>query len=180
MQDLNLTYYKMKLHIGGKIKKDGWKIMNIQKNPEVDFIGDLSDLSQFQDESIEEIYASHVLEHVDQKKALKTLEGVNRVLKTKGKFYISVPDMDTLCHFFINPLTDSKIKFHVMRMMFGGQIDKNDYHYFGWNYEFMQDYLKRANFTKIERVASFGLFKDTSDYKPYGFPISLNVIAFKQ
>ena len=28
--------------------------MNIQKNPEVDFIGDLSDLSQFQDESIEE------------------------------------------------------------------------------------------------------------------------------
>ena len=85
-QDLNLTYYKMKLHIGGKIKKDGWKIMNIQKNPEVDFIGDLSDLSQFQDESIEEIYTSHVLEHVDQKNALKTLEGVNRVLKTNGKF----------------------------------------------------------------------------------------------
>ena len=44
----------------------------------------------------------------------------------------------------------------------------------------MQDYLKRANFTKIERVTSFGLFKDTSDYKPYGFPISLNVIAFKK
>ena len=44
----------------------------------------------------------------------------------------------------------------------------------------MQDYLKRAKFTKIERVASFGLFKDTSDYKPYGFSISLNVIAFKQ
>ncbi len=154
--------------------------MNIQKNPEVDFIGDLSDLSQFQDESIEEIYTSHVLEHVDQKNALKTLEGVNRVLKTNGKFYISVPDMDTLCHFLINPLTDSKIKFHVLRMMFGGQIDKNDYHYFGWNYDFIQDYLKRANLTKIERVTSFGLFKDTSDYMPYGFPISLNVIAFKK
>ena len=63
----------MKLHIGGKIKKDGWKILNIQKNPEVDFIGDLSDLSQFQDESIEEIYASHVLEHLDQKKAFKNI-----------------------------------------------------------------------------------------------------------
>ena len=108
------------------------------------------------------------------------MEGVNRVLKTKGKFYISVPDMDTLCHYFISPLANLKIKFHVMRMMFGGQIDKDDYHYFGWNYEFMQDYLKRANFTKTERVASFGLFKDTSDYMPYGFPISLNVIAFKQ
>ena len=169
----------MKLHIGGKIKKDGWKIMNIQKNPEVDFIGDLSDLSQFQDESIEEIYTSHVLEHVDQKNALKTLEGVNRVLKTNGKFYISVPDMDTLCHFFINPLTDSKIKFHVMRMMFGGQIDEFDFHYFGWNYQFMKDFLTTAGFKKIEKVKSFSLFKDTSDYAPYGVPISLNVIAYK-
>ena len=39
-----------------------------------------------------------------------------------------------------------------MRMMFGGQIDKNDYHYFGWNYEFLNDYLVETGFKKIERV----------------------------
>ena len=55
----------MKLHIGGKEKKEGWSILNIQKNDNVDFVGDISDLSQFDNESIDEIYASHVVEHVN-------------------------------------------------------------------------------------------------------------------
>mgnify|MGYP006120551271 CR=1 FL=1 len=64
----------MKLHIGGKIIKDGWKILNIQKNEGVDFVGDISDLSQFNDESIDEIYASHVFEHIPQKKNYRYTE----------------------------------------------------------------------------------------------------------
>ena len=87
--------------------------------------------------------------------------------------------MDVLCHFFVSPLADKKTKFHTMRMIFGGQVDKYDYHYFGWNYEFMNGYLRNAGFSKVDKVVSFGLFNDTSDYKPYGFPISLNVIAVK-
>ena len=126
---------------------------------------------------IDEIYASHVLEHVSQKKALSTLEGVHRVLKKEGKFYVSVPDMDILAHTFVNPLATSQTKFHIMRMMFGGQVDENDFHCFGWNFIFLQDYLSKSGFSKISRVTSFGLFEDTSDYKPYGFLISLNVIA---
>ena len=124
----------MKLHIGGKQIKDGWKILNIQKNDGVDFVGSISDLSQFDDNSIEEIYASHVIEHIDQKNIKKTLEGIYRVLKNDGKFYISVPDLDVLCRIFIDNKAPAKVKFHVMRMMFGGQTDEFDYHYFGWNY----------------------------------------------
>ena len=169
----------MKLNIGGESKKEGWKILNIQKKPDIDFIGNINNLDQFDDESCDEIYASHIIEHVDQKTVLNTLKGINRILKKNGKFYISVPDMDSLCHFFISPLADKKIKFHVMRMIFGGQIDEYDYHYFGWNFQFLYDYLNEANFSKVERVHSFGLFNDTSDHKPYGFPISLNVIATK-
>ena len=169
----------MKLHIGGKQIKEGWKILNIQKNDGVDFVGSISDLSQFDDNSIEEIYASHVVEHVDQKNIKKTLEGIYRVLKNDGKFYISVPDLDVLCRIFIDNKAPAKVKFHVMRMMFGGQTDEFDYHYFGWNYEFLNSYLIEAGFKKNERVKSFNLFNDTSDFAPYGPPISLNVIAYK-
>ncbi len=169
----------MKLHIGGKEKKEGWSILNIQKNDDVDYVGDISDLSQFEDNSIEEIYASHVVEHVSQKDISKTLKGIHRVLKNDGKFYVSVPDLDILCRIFIDPKAPQKAKFHAMRMMFGGQIDEYDFHYFGWNYEFMKDYLTTAGFKKIEKVKSFSLFKDTSDYAPYGVPISLNVIGYK-
>jgi predicted SAM-dependent methyltransferase len=169
----------MKLHVGGKEKKEGWKILNIQKNENVDFIGNISDLSQFNNNSTSEIYASHVLEHVGQKKIKETLKGIYRILKKEGKFYISVPDMDVLCKIFINEKAPPKVKYHVMRMMFGGQVDQYDFHYFGWNFLFMKDFLKEAGFNKIERVKSFSIFNDTSDYTPYGVLISLNVIAYK-
>ena len=169
----------MKLHIGGKETKEGWSILNIQKKTGVDFVGDITDLSQFEDYSISEIYASHVLEHVDQKKIKKTLKGIHRVLKDEGKFYISVPDLDVLCRIFTNENAPVKAKFHVMRMMFGGQVDEFDYHYFGWNYEFLNAYLIEAGFKKNEKVKKFDLFKDTSSYAPYGPLISLNVIAYK-
>ena len=169
----------MKLHIGGKEKKEGWNILNIQKDEGVDFIGDIKDLSQFDDNSISEIYASHVVEHVNQNDISKTLSGIYRVLSNEGKFYVSVPDMDILCGIFSDPKALSKVKFHMMRMMFGGQIDEFDFHYFGWNFQFLNDFLSTAGFKKIERVKTFSLFKDTSDYAPYGIPISLNVIAYK-
>ena len=88
----------MKLHIGGEEKKEGWKILNIQQKPNVDFIGDITDLGQFEDNSIEEIYASHVVEHVAQKKVETTLKGIHRVLKDNGKFVLDilVPDPDFL------------------------------------------------------------------------------------
>ena len=117
----------MKLHIGGMEKKEGWKILNIQKNDgrekHVDLVGDITDLSQFDDGSIEEIYASHTVEHIDNNDIQKTLKGIHRVLKDGGKFYVSVPDMDILCRLFLDPKAPLKIKYEVMRMMYGGQID---------------------------------------------------------
>ncbi len=169
----------MKLHIGGEEAKEGWKILNIQNKPHVDFIGNVSDLSQFGDQTIDEIYASHVIEHVPEKMVLQTLKGIHRVLKSRGKFYVSVPDLDILCQMFMHPAAKPAVKWQVMRIMFGGQLDAHDYHYVGWNQVFMWDFLKLAGFSSAERVESFGMFNDTSEYKPYGFPISLNVIATK-
>lgn len=169
----------MRLHIGGEQVKEGWKILNISKKPGVDYVGDISDLSQFEDDSCMEIYASHVVEHIPQQQVLETLKGIHRILAKGGKFYVSVPDLDILCHLFINPLAAPDVKFHAMRMMFGGQVDPHDFHYFGWNQHFLFDFLQQAGFGGAERVETFGMFQDTSDYKPYGFPISLNVIATK-
>jgi predicted SAM-dependent methyltransferase len=170
----------MKLHIGGEQIKEGWKILNIQKKDGVDFIGDISDLSQFEDNSIEEIYASHVFEHVLQKNIKSTLIGIHRVIQDNGKFYVSVPDMNVLCKIFLEPKAPSKVKVHVLRMMFGGQMDDFDIHYFGWDFNLLKEFLLSAGFKKAEKVKSFSLFDDTSDFAPYsGVPISLNVIAYK-
>jgi len=146
----------------------------------VDIVRDLKDLSQFKPNSIEEIYASHVLEHTTKKNCLEVLKYINRILIPGGKFYISVPNMDVLCALFINPKATYNVKFSLMRMMFGGQIDDYDYHYFGWNYDFMAQYLTQANFTNFKKVNSLGLFNDMSEIRAYGHLISLNIIASKQ
>lgn len=167
----------MNLHIGGKQKKDGWKLLNIQPGESVDYVGDISNLAQFGEQACEKVYASHVLEHVRQKDVLDTLIGIKRILKPGGQLLVSVPDWDILCHLFINPLAPLDIKWHALRMMMGGQVDEYDFHYVGFNQQILYDFLGKAGFSNAVRVESFGIFSDTSDFAPYGFPISLNVVA---
>ena len=119
-----------KLHIGGKLRVSGWEVMNAVSGDHVDHLGNAKDLSRFADRTFKEIYASHVLEHFDYKDELMSvLKEWERVMIPGGKIYISVPDMDTLAHLFLqkDKLT-SEERFFVMRMMFGGHVDKFDYH----------------------------------------------------
>lgn len=169
----------MKLHIGGETAKPGWTILNAQAKPGVDIVGDITDLSWFSDGSVEEIYASHVLEHVPQAKVLATLQGICRILASGGRFYCSVPDMEILARLILEPQLATDHKWQVMRMLFGGQVDDYDYHHVGWTHAFLEHFAAQAGFGSMERVTSFGLFDDTSDYQPFGIPISLNVILRK-
>jgi predicted SAM-dependent methyltransferase len=130
--------HDLKLHIGGEQVKRGWKILNAQPKPGADFVGNICDLSQFADASVSAIYASHVLEHVPQALVPATLAGIHRVLKKGGAFMVSVPDMEVLCRLFTHPGGTMDNRMHIMRMMFGGQTDAFDFHYFGWSWEFMQ------------------------------------------
>lgn len=168
-----------RLHLGGTQAKPGWKILNIQPGEGVDYVGDIQDLAQFLDDSCDELYASHVLEHVPHGRILSTLRGFHRILKPGGRAMISVPDLEVLCRLFNHPQMQKPARFHVMTMMFGGQVNATDFHFVGLTFEFLCDYLGGAGFTRVERVASFGLFDDISTFAPYGVPISLNLIAYK-
>lgn len=169
----------MRLHIGGKQRLEGWKIFNSVPGEHVDFVGDVLDLSQFAAESCDEIYASHVLEHVPQARFPELLLGLWRILKPGGRVLLSVPDLDVLCWLFRSPSLDKAARWHVMRMIYGGQLDAWDFHFIGLTEEFLFDFLREAGFSRVERVSELGLFNDTSSYAPYGVRISLNAIAYK-
>jgi predicted SAM-dependent methyltransferase len=66
-----------------------------------------------------------------------------------------------------------------MIMMFGAHVDQYDFHKVGLNFEFLANILMDEHFVDVQRVKSFGLFEDSSEYKFVGVPISLNVIAEK-
>lgn len=169
------------MHIGGKQSHPDWEIFNIQKGPNVDHVGDACDLSRFTDQMFDELYTSHILEHFDYNgPLLKALKEWYRVLKPEGKLYISVPNLYILCQLFQKRKElESKDRFQIMRMIFGGHIDQYDYHYVGLDIDILSCYLFQAGFRKLEKVEDFGVFKDTSLLRVAGVPISLNVIASK-
>ena len=107
----------MRLHIGGEEIKEGWKILNIQKKPGVDFIGDITDLSQFDDKSVEEIYASHVLEHIGISLVVNAVNEIFRILKQGGRLYVSVPDLEVLTKLFLAE-PEGGNKYNLMRMIY--------------------------------------------------------------
>jgi len=64
-------------------------------------------------------------------------------------------------------------------MIFGGHMDKYDYHIVGLNQEFLTNFLRNSGYVNIKKVKNFGLFDDTSSMIFKEVPISLNMIAEK-
>jgi len=171
----------VRLNIGGTAPLAGWKILNVQPDTHVDFVGDCRDLSQFDDNSIGEIYASHVFEHLSYVgELLAAFQEVQRILEPGGIFRVSVPDFELLCRMFLHPLMKAENRFFIMNLIFGGQQDAFDLHKVGLTYEFMSSYLKQAGFSSWKRVAEFGIMdNDCSSIRYCGQLISLNIEAVK-
>jgi len=168
-----------RLNVGGWQTKSGWKLLNAQDGPGVDFVADIRHLDRFPDGCCLEIYASHVLEHVGQREIIPTLQGFHRLLIPGGKLYLSVPDLQTLSWLLNRPHIEPGASFRIMRMMFGAQADDADFHFIGLTFELMMGYLQSAGFASVEQVRSFGLFDDTSGLLFESVPISLNLLVEK-
>jgi predicted SAM-dependent methyltransferase len=177
---VNLANHR-RLHIGGTLRAAGWEVLNAVPSPAVDHLGNAKDLTRFPDMTFAVLYASHVLEHFDYKQALsQALREWYRVLQPGGSLYVSVPDLEVLCGLYLDKgrLSEAE-RFHVMRMMFGGHVERHDYHLVGFNLATLHHFLKSAGFAAIQRVERFGLFADTSDMRFKNVPISLNVHALR-
>jgi predicted SAM-dependent methyltransferase len=170
-----------RLHIGGTLRAPGWEVLNAQPGPHVDHVGDAKDLSRFAEDSFDEVYASHVLEHLDPRLAMEpALKEWRRVLRPGGMLCVSVPDLEVLCELFLDRERLSvNERFTVMLMMFGGHVDPFDRHELGFDEQFLAHFLRSAGFVDVRRVPSLQRFQDTSEQEFKGRRISLNVMAEK-
>lgn len=169
----------LRLHLGGEHVKPGWTIVNAQAKPGVDVVGTVTDLSMFPDGAAAEVYASHVYEHLSNREVGAALREARRVLAPRGVLMVAVPDLEVLTRLLTHPALPLQDRWHVQRMIYGGQIDAYDFHKTGFTFALLEAVLHEAGFEAVARVADFGLFPDTSRLEFAGVPISLNVRASK-
>jgi predicted SAM-dependent methyltransferase len=167
-----------KLHLGGKQASPGWTIVDIENRPEVDLVSDIRTLP-IASESVSEIYASHVVEHLPFAGVGDALDEFARVLLPGGRLRIAVPDLDTILSLMSSKLVSTVGVYELTRFVYGGQTNEHDYHRSGFNFETLSAVLEQKGFREIRRVGSFGLFLDCSEIRFLGVPISLNVEAIR-
>lgn len=117
----------------------------------------------YPDNSVSEIRASHVLEHLSFQDVPQALAEWWRVLRPGGRLRLSVPD--------VRKVLDSGSEKWAYWLM-GGQTDADDFHKSAYDEARLAGYLNQNGFVGIQRWESPNT--DTAAH-----PISLNLEAFK-
>jgi len=102
---------------------------------------------EYADDSIEEIYASHVFEHFSYHNAADVLAEWVRVLKPGGRIRIAVPDFDWVVKQYIS----QSDKFNIEGILMGGHSHEHDVHLAIYNEPKLRAVMERAGLERIER-----------------------------
>ena len=177
----------IKLHLGcgNKIIK-GFINCDIQDIPGIDKPNiDICNLREFSDDSIDLIYASHVLEHIPRTKTFRTILEWNRVLKPGGKLRIGVPDFDATVKVYQR---DGDYE-NLLNWIYGGSEVSTNVHFRQFTFSGLKTLLIEAGFKRVQRydwknTEHADIDDFTKAYNPHmdienGILMSLNVEAIK-
>lgn len=119
----------------------------------------------YADNSVDEIRASHILEHFPQALTQSVLRDWVRVLKPGGRIRIAVPDFNKIA---------GELRGDLKRFTYlmGGQTDENDYHKSVWTTEKLLEQMEVAGLSPITSWVS-----DNTDCA--SLPVSLNLQGVK-
>lgn len=138
----------MKLHLGCYQKKiHGY--VNVDIRPEVnpDLVDDVFVLSKIQPNTVDVIYACHVLEHARPEEAKKALSKWRSLLKLGGVLRIAVPDLEAVFKYYQCSGNLSELR----SFIYGSQKHPYDVHYTGWDFESLKKDLEGVGFSNISR-----------------------------
>jgi len=119
------------------------------------------------DNSVDIIYASHVLEHFSHTETHKVLAHWMEKLKPGGLLRLAVPDFPWICEHYMDGEA-----INTMGYVMGGHVDENDRHGALFDREMLIDAMVNAG---LERIGSW-----ESEYQDCSaLPVSLNLQGYK-
>jgi len=177
----------MRLHIGcGKKYLPGFKHVDVIAFDHIDFVCDARRLDMIADGDVYEIYACHVLEHVERGEVVNVLEEWGRVLRKGGLLRLAVPDFEAVTAEYM----ENRDLMNMQGLLYGGQTYDYNYHHVAFDFISVQSMLNEAGFSDVVRY-DWRDFLPSEDYDDYsrsylphmdfenGRLMSLNVTAVK-
>jgi SAM-dependent methyltransferase len=161
---LKIESEPLRLNIGSgdKLVRKGY--VNIDAK-----FGDMAYPLAYPDNSVDEIYASHILEHFGLHETMNVLKDWARVLKPGGWLKVAVPDFDFVVEHYRNGNPDG---LPIFGYLMGGQMNGNDYHKSVFNYDALANALVDVGLNDVQRWES-----EVEDCA--SLPVSLNLMAQK-
>ena len=176
---------KVLVHVGcGELNDPRYINIDARSMPHVHYVTESLEMGQFSPESVDLIYACHILEHVSHRKLILTLKQWFGRLKKGGVIRLSVPNFDTI----INIYQDQGGSIDAIKLpLMGGQEYAFNYHYSVFNHNYLNELLQSSGFTVIRKwdpkSAPYYNFNDWagSHFSVGGkeYQISLNLEAVK-
>jgi len=120
---------KLNLGCGNDIRPDYINVDRFNNTGQVDICSDFTTLP-FKTESVTEIYASHIFEHIMVNDIYTVIEEWKRVLKIGGKLEIRVPDLEREVKVWLNAKDEDK--WFQNHRIFGSQSHPGNSHYSGF------------------------------------------------
>ena len=137
----------MKLHLGcGLDRRSGYVNVDVRANVRPDRVMDVRDLSSIRDDSVEEILARDVLEHVGWREVDDVLAGWFRVLMPGGTLYLQLPNLRYLADRYLT--TGNTTEF--VLWLYGGQDYPENSHRCGFDKDSLRAALRCAGFLVSE------------------------------
>lgn len=153
--------------------------MDCDAHEGVDIVGDISDLSRFEDGSVEAIYSSHCLEHFPHPKTLSVLKEWHRVLAPGGILYVAVPDFRRTVELYARCGLNDWVQNYLM----GDQGYATAFHYALFDEGRLRGLLLKAGFSEASRVEDFPVGDPLDCSRNVstldGKSISLNMVCVK-
>lgn len=153
---VNLKKYNknVRLNLGsGGVEYPGFLSVDLHDR-RANIIMDITKLD-FPENSVQEMIAIHVLEHISPYIVLDTLKLWNKILKPGGKLTLELPDLESLCERYVKANTGQRyglancIYGSVNTTSEGEPSDITSPHLFGWDKQQIFDQLCNAGFVNI-------------------------------
>jgi len=177
----------VKLHLGsGSRYLKGYLHVDIADYEHIDIKSSVDKLNTIDDDTVDEIYASHVLEYFDRNEVESVLNEWKRVLKKDGVLRIAVPNFETLIEVYQE--TDEIEK--ILGPLYGkwNLTDSSFiYHKTVYDKKSLTELLERIGFSDIKLWDWREVFKNNPEYddhsqayfphmdKENGIHVSLNI-----